>query len=163
MPQLDRLLSVLASQRAERLSIRQDEPARLGKGGSEFPVTRQALNGAQLLALLREVAPPHAAARLSEAGNTPFEYAFGDESSRATATFEEGRLTAVVTPLKPYANGQAGSGNGHAAHPTPLATPAIVPDESEARGAMEALLRQQAERRASDLHLRSGERPLMRI
>jgi twitching motility protein PilT len=169
MPQLDRLLSVLSSNRADSLRITQDEPAWLLKGGAERAVTRQPLTGEQLLALLREIAPPDSARMLDKGGDARFEYGFADEVFVASATHKSGRLSALVSPRKPYAS----NGTVHAGHErgapragglTPLGVPQLsAADDGKSRDLLDALLRIQKEREASDLHLRSGERPLLRV
>ena len=58
MPQLDRLLSVMVSNRAEALRLVENELASLVKDGATVPLTKQALGATQLLGLLREIAPP---------------------------------------------------------------------------------------------------------
>ncbi|HSA56644.1 MAG TPA: type IV pilus twitching motility protein PilT [Gemmatimonadaceae bacterium] len=181
MAQLDRLLSVVAGNRADGLRLVQDGPAMLLKGGVEQPVTRQSLTITQVLALVREVAPDEATQRLQRGEPAQFEYAFGNDVYTASARYRDGQLTVEVAPRTPFARA---NGNGadalHAAHPslrpTPHATAAQMEareaaelperagaEDPEARAQIEALLRLQAERRASDLHLRSGERPLLRV
>jgi twitching motility protein PilT len=162
MPQLDRLLSVLSSNHGESLRIAQDEPAHLMRGGSAHPVTKQPLSGDALLALLREVAPPDASQRLQSGSDAQFEYAYGNDIFVASATFAAGRLSASVMP-----KATAGSGNGHTAPARAGAAngATVVPatDDAEGRAALEALLKEQVRCRASDLHLRSGDRPSIRV
>jgi hypothetical protein len=63
MPQLDRLLSVMVSNRAEALRLVENELASLVKDGATVPLTKQALGATQLLGLLREIAPPDASTK----------------------------------------------------------------------------------------------------
>ena len=67
MPQLDRLLSVMTSNRADLLRLTEGDVAKLHIGASSHPVTKQTLTAPQLIALLREIAPPDAM-KLLEAG-----------------------------------------------------------------------------------------------
>ena len=159
MPQLDRLLTVLSSNRGESLRISQDEPAHLVRGGTTHPVTRQPLSGDALLAILREVAPPDASKRLQSGADAQFEYVFGNDVFVANATFAAGRLSASVTP-KPRTGIENGRPSG-----VSVAISSDVParDDVEARAALDALLREQVKRKASDLHLRSGDRPALRV
>ena len=53
MAQLDRLLSVMVSNRADLLVLTENDVAKLQKGSSHHPVTKQTLNAPQLIALLR--------------------------------------------------------------------------------------------------------------
>ena len=68
MPQLDRLLSVMVSNRAEALRLVENELASLVKDGTAVPLTKQPLGASQLLGLLREIAPPDAMRRLDDNG-----------------------------------------------------------------------------------------------
>ena len=67
MAQLDRLLSVMTSNRADLLRLTEGDVAKLHIGASSHPVTKQTLTAAQLIALVREIAPPDAM-KLLEAG-----------------------------------------------------------------------------------------------
>lgn len=196
MAQLDRLLSVVAGNRADGLRIVQDGPAMLLKGDVEQPVTRQPLTITQVMALVREVAPEDATRRIQRGEPAQFEYAFGSDVYTANARFDDGQLTVEFAPRMPFTRANGNGAHGvdaaaarelHAAHsslrPTPHSTsaqlaaqraasvpedaggspPRDVSDDPDARAGMEALLRLQAERRASDLHLRSDERPLLRV
>ncbi|HEY9514066.1 MAG TPA: hypothetical protein VIQ74_00195, partial [Gemmatimonadaceae bacterium] len=59
MAQLDRFLSMLASHGASVLRMAEDEVASLEISGAAKPITKQPLTAAQLMALLREIAPEH--------------------------------------------------------------------------------------------------------
>jgi twitching motility protein PilT len=103
------------------------------------------------------VAPAEASRRLQNGEDTKFEYAFGNEVFLASASYVGGRLKAAVSPKTAYlANGNSGSR-------VAAVTPTQHAEDPEAHAALDALLRLQMERRASDIHLRSGERPLLRI
>src|SRR5215510_4329815 len=173
MPQLDRLLSVMVSNRAEALCLVENELASLVKDGATVPLTKQALGATQLLGLLREIAPPDAARLLDEGTPTEFQYRSGDSVFNARATNEGGRWMAAIT------NGVAATTATlpvGAARPTPSmaasrvapsAAPAATPkaqvgEDSTARMAMDNLLRQLVEQGGSDLHLRCGEPPILR-
>ena len=64
MAQLDRLLSVMISNRADSLVIKEGEAAVLVVEGNSRPVTKP-LAGAQVVALLKEIATPAAASSSS--------------------------------------------------------------------------------------------------
>src|SRR5260221_77895 len=186
MAQLDRLLSVMMSQRATALRLDEEERAELEIGGAPRPVTKTPLTGPQVVALLREIAPPDARASLDAGRPTEFSYT-SDDGAFAVRTAREGtrwraRVTVdelgerdgrqsilrVETPGKPEA-------------PVPPAPPPSTPTPSRgtsvgspgdaissfegserARAMLDALLRTTVQRGASDLHLRCGEPPLIR-
>jgi twitching motility protein PilT len=185
MPQLDRLLSVMVSNRAEALRLVENELASLVKDGATVPLTKQALGATQLLGLLREIAPPDALRRLDEGTSAEFEYRSGDGVFSARATNESGKWMAAITTGvnggTPIATPAIPSGPGRptpsmpasrvVAAATPIATPVAsavatptvrVGEDSTARMAMDNLLRQLVEQAGSDLHLRCGEPPILR-
>jgi twitching motility protein PilT len=138
-------------QRADGLQLAVGKPASLVANGGVRPVTKDALTDAQILGLLREIAgetavggpAPVAFSYRSPTGEVHIELASGPEGPRAV--------------VRPSAAGVGGSPPGGA----PSAA-AQGPDQAEARGAMEGLFRVLVDSGASDLHLRSGEPPLLR-
>src|SRR5687767_9238064 len=97
MPQLDRLLSVMVSNRAESLRLVENDFASLVKDGATVPLTKQALGASQLLGLLREIAPPDALRRLDEGTPAEFQYQSGDGVFNARASNESGKWMAAIT------------------------------------------------------------------
>src|SRR5678815_761358 len=97
MPQLDRLLSVMVSNRAESLRLVENELASLVKDGATVPVTKQALGATQLLGLLREIAPPDALRQLDQGTAAEFQYRSGDGVFNARASNESGKWMAAIT------------------------------------------------------------------
>jgi twitching motility protein PilT len=166
MAQLDRLLAVLVSRRGDSIRLVQDEPAILLSGEHSHPLTRAPLTPAQVLTIVREVAPSDAEQRLESAEGARFEYSMGTDAFVGRLHRDRGRLTLDVSPRKPAAangNGAAHASNG-SSPPTPLAIEVVAPKvDHEAQAIIDDLLRTQAERNASDLHLRSGVRPLYRV
>ena len=173
MPQLDRLLSVMVSNRAESLRLVENDFASLVKDGATVPLTKQALGASQLLGLLREIAPPDALRRLDEGTPAEFQYQSGDGVFNARASNESGKWMAAITA------GLIGEPMASAPGPRPAAgrpTPSMVAsrapaavatsvqggDDPTARAAMDNLLRQLVEQSGSDLHLRCGEPPILR-
>src|SRR5215218_10209571 len=97
MPQLDRLLSVMVSNRAEALRLVENELASLVKDGASVPVTKQALGATQLLGHLREIAPPEALRHLDSGAPAEFQYRSGDRVFNARASNESGKWMAAIT------------------------------------------------------------------
>ena len=168
MARLDKLIQVMQEQRAESLQLAVGKPASLMQNGSVRPITREPLSDSQIQSLLREIASADTASQLGSS-----EVAFGYRSP-----FGEVRVE-----MKPGANGiavlrpAAASGSPAAAPafaapaPSPAApvtTTAAPPVRStqetgELRAAMDALFRALVQSGASDLHLRSGEPPMLRV
>jgi twitching motility protein PilT len=180
MPQLDRLLSVMVSNRAESLRLVENELASLVKDGSTVPLTRQVLGATQLLGLLREIAPPDAARLLDSGTPAEFQYRSGDGVFNARASNESGKWMAAITLGGNGASTVTGANAIVGANPPAFAptlpTPALAsarvsvgvtngtypPEDPVARAAMDNLLRQLVEQGGSDLHLRCGEPPILR-
>ena len=166
MAQLDRLLALLVSRRGDSIRLVQDEPALLVRGSETQALTRTPLTPAQVLAIVREVAPADTEQRVERGEGAQFDYTMGDDAFVGRVHRVQGRLTVDVTPrTAPVANGHGnGNGNGHAKATPRVVTAVVNPrTDSEARAVIDELLRQQATRKASDLHLRSGERPMYRV
>jgi twitching motility protein PilT len=176
MAQLDRFLDVMVSNHADSINMIENDVAVLQVDGQPRPITRQALSAQQLLMLLREIAPESAAEQLAEGIPTAFHYTHADNVFAIRAALNDGRWYATISLYT--APDQNGATNG--AGPTEAAEPQmatlIVEGGSQLAGAetekdraaaaladMDNLLRVLAEKGASDLHLRCGEPPLMRL
>ncbi|HKO16812.1 MAG TPA: hypothetical protein VJU87_11285, partial [Gemmatimonadaceae bacterium] len=91
MPQLDRLLSVMVSNRAETLMLDEGELAKLELGGNPRPVTKSPLTAVQIIGLLREIAPPEAARHLDATRPATFTYASSDGAFTVRAMLDGGK------------------------------------------------------------------------
>lgn len=166
MAQLDRLLSVMISNRAETLILRDGEAAVLVVDSQERAVTK-ALARPQMVALLREIAPPTAAQSLDAMQPTAFRYTSEDGVFTVRAMIH-GEALEVKIALDDEAEFQRTTGvfrpvvpAGGPSVPVPDVNTAVgVP--GHARDAMERLLRLLVEAGGSDLHLRVGEPPILR-
>jgi twitching motility protein PilT len=172
MAQLDKLLSVMISNRADELVLTEGNAVVLLTEGTEKPVTKP-LAAPQIVALLKEIAPAPTHAALDTKQPTKFQYSSEDsvfavramvlgdgklsvriqvdadgEFKRATGMF-----TRVMVPEEPATHSPAAS--------VPNVRDAAA-DPAHAREAMEQLLRMLVEQGASDLHMRVGEPPILR-
>jgi twitching motility protein PilT len=139
-------------QRADGLQLAVGKPAALVANGGIRPVTKDVLTDAQILGLLKEIAgataeqvggaAPVAFSYRAPTGEVRVELAAGPEGPRA-----------VVRPSGATPAPSAGA---------PPSAAARGPDLVEARAAMEVLLKLLVDSGGSDLHLRSGEPPLLR-
>jgi len=174
MSQIARLLDVLASTRADALSLVEGSAIALRRADGTHPITKQPLTAAQWRSLAAEFAPQ---ARLGDDGDVSEfegqEHALEHAGGRfLVRLWREGGLSrasvsVVERPPAPSGGPSAGTSAG-----APPASPAVVvaPSEPwraapdpEACARMDALLREQMTRGGSDLHLRSGEVPLLRV
>ncbi|MFL5576424.1 MAG: type IV pilus twitching motility protein PilT [Gemmatimonadaceae bacterium] len=165
MPQLDRFLSVLVSNRAETLQLVENGVATLHKDGVGRPVTAQPLTAQQLLMLVREIATPEAARQLAAGAGTSFRYTSSDGVFTTRVSQDGGRWQAMiapesVAPADPAAAPGAAAPAATSPHPGSVA---VVAERREGAVAeIEALMRLMVEQSASDLHLRCGEPPVLR-
>jgi twitching motility protein PilT len=173
MAQLDRFLKLLVSNKATALNLAEGEVATLTIKDSARSVMKQPLTSAQILTLVREIAPPTTPHSLDIHGGVRFEY------SSAEGTFEvvltpEGKVAARIELKGTAANGTkpaAAHPAAAAAQPASTAQPAVPVQPAPSRPAItgdrsldkiEALLRVLVANKASDLHLRAGSPPLLR-
>jgi twitching motility protein PilT len=245
MPQLDRLLSAVISNRADALTLDEGDPAKLELQGAARPVTKSPLTAQQVLGLLKEIAPPDAGRQLDSTKSAMFTYTSADGAFAVRAAQEGGKWRARITPGSGVPSADSPNGGfdplsgfqpsqafltpsepsaamarptpatPRPAMPTPLpnaampnvprpvaspislltpaqssvAMPAAMPTpgaaaravtmpaktgaaldhvndfegSEQARSTIEQLLRLTVERGASDLHLRCGEPPIIRL
>jgi twitching motility protein PilT len=135
--------------------------------GTPRAITKTAFNEGQLLALLQELATPAAKAELDAGAASTFAYRSEDGAFTVQVSARQGGLRAVVRPeaAAPRVSVEVPVAAAHAGTPPHAAAPVV----SVARGSdpqrerLEGLLRAMIERRSSDLHLRVGEPPIVRV
>ena len=185
MPQLDRLISALVNRGASVLRLTEDEAAQIEAGGATQPVTKQLLTAPQLLGLVREIAPDDARGQLDANARTAFTYRMGEHAYDVIVTPASGdgrtKLSAEIRSASQHEPPHAAKRDPAVLSPSAMSTPTDVPKsaprvtgvhEEEAefppsdparREEMEVLLKKLVERGASDLHLRVGEPPILRL
>ncbi|MGQ0538209.1 MAG: type IV pilus twitching motility protein PilT [Gemmatimonadaceae bacterium] len=155
---IDRLLQALVDASGEEVHLRSGEKAYLVRGGTEHAVTREPLTYAQVLMLLSEPAPSDARMRLAEATGqaTVFELAGPGGRYTVAARCDGSSCDARIRPAETAASAP----NGDRPERSNGAGPAADPQR---KAAIDVLLRALVERKASDLHLRTGAVPLLRL
>jgi twitching motility protein PilT len=163
---LDRLIQVMQEQRAEALQLAVGKPASLMQNGSVRPITREPLTDVQIQGLLREIASAEAQPQLGSAESVAFAYRspFGEvQVERKSGVNGVAVLRPAAAPA-PVATATPAFSAAPAGAPPPAATPArSTQDLSEHRAAMDVLFRILVQSGASDLHLRTGEPPMLRL
>jgi twitching motility protein PilT len=166
MAQLDRFLSALVSHRASALMLGSDTPAQLDMQGTPRAITKTPFTELQLLALLQELAPGNARMSLDAGAATTFSYVSEDGAFDIQVMPRAGGLRAVVRVQGPAAK------PANEPAPTRPSAPVSVeeshaevgaPGMSPERERIEGLLRMMVQRGSSDLHLRVGEPPIVRV
>ncbi len=187
MAQLDRFLNILVSNNATALIMSEGNVATVTIKDSARPVMKQPLTSAQILTLVREIAPsdhPHA---LDAQGGVRFEYTSPDGTFDVALT-QNGKLSARIERKTGPTNGAQPASNGalptmeapkvegrietpRAQAPNAAAAqtsapkaeaPAVSSTGNRALDRIETLLRILISRKASDLHLRAGSPPMLR-
>ena len=189
MAQLDRFLNLLITNNASALLLSEGEIATLTIKDVPRPVMKQALTSAQILTLVREIAPANQPHQLDAQGSVRFEYSCADGTFEVSLT-QNGKIAARIAPrpvgapkTSPSSMPPVGFTPTTASAPTPtpaVAAPAAAPrpdvrptpatasaGQSSIAGGralekMESLLRVLITNKASDLHLRAGSPPLLR-
>ncbi len=136
MAALDRYLTPLQSHGATGVRLRESDPVQIELGGAWQAVTKEPLGAAAIRHLLTEVVPPGQRVALDTGEETRFAYQGPGGVVEVVVAREADRTTATIRPAA-------------------LARPGS--------GAMDALLRRLPEAGASDLHLRSGQPPILRV
>ncbi len=185
MAQLDRFLAALVSHRASALMLGSDVPAQLDMHGTPRAITKTAFNEAQLVGLLQELAPGNARMALEGGAETSFAYTSDDGAFDVHVTARADGLRAVVrvqgaaaaaaaaektvTPMTeavPSPGSQAppaSRASSSVAHVEESYTDVGAPPASAERDRIEGMLRVMVQRGSSDLHLRVGEPPIVRV
>jgi twitching motility protein PilT len=176
MAQLDRFLSVLVSNKATALLLPEGDVATLTINDSARPVMKQSLTSAQILTLVREIAPPDSPRGLDPKAGVRFTYASPDGSFDVLLEEVAGKVSARIapangtaTPAAPVAAATNGNSGTPAGRKSPAAEAAPVKAHAEVSKVndrsldrIEDLLRALVTRKASDLHLRVGSPPMLR-
>ena len=145
MPRLDKFIQVMREQKAQALHLSAGKPVALMVSGSARAITRDNLAAPQILGLIKEIAPADAGL---EGGQT-FTYQLGGGEIQVELKATSEGLAAILRP--------------------PPAAPArstlrtsVMTEDPGARAEVDRLLRLLSDSGASDLHLRTGEPPIMR-
>jgi twitching motility protein PilT len=162
---LDKLIQVMHEQRADSLQLVVGKPAALRQNGAVRPLTREALSESQIQGLVREIASPEAAAQLG--AGKPVTFAYRSPTGEIQVELTSGAEGSAV--LRPVGVRATPAARPATAPPSPPGTSSGAAaavgsnDLAEARAALEVLLRLLVESGASDLHLRTGEPPMLRL
>ncbi len=157
-------------QRAEALSLAVGKPASLMQNGAVRHLTRDPLSDAQIQALVREIASPETVAQFGSP--RPLAFAYRAPSGDVHVELKSGADgTALLRPVTAARDAAASPGTvpstaAPSAPPVVAAAPAVAqqgPDLAAARAALDELFRLLVSSGASDLHLRTGEPPMLRL
>jgi twitching motility protein PilT len=169
VPRLDRFLQAIFDHKAQGLILAPGRHASLLFDGAPRAVTKDPLTSVQIIALVREITPLSDHPRLESPAPFTFSYEFAGQSFAVEVLPEPDGTRVLVRPataaVLPAAAAIA------AAEPVVAKVPAgrrtamfaAPPEGGAARAELEQLLRLTSDRGASDLHLRTGEQPILRL
>ena len=179
MAQLDRFFNAIVSNNASELSLVEGEVATMLINASPRPVMKQPLTSAQILTLVREIAP--AEHSMDSTGSVSFEHSSADGRFSVSMSQKGGKIAARIVPsgstptASPVVDAEVplpvpASPQAAAAEVTqaPQSKAKVVYAESTSGNGgpgqerLDALLRTLVSRKCSDLHLRVGEVPVIR-
>ncbi len=176
MPRLDRFLQAIFDHKAQGLVLAPGKPASLLFDGAPRAVTKDPLSSAQIVALVREITPLAEQFRLEGPTSFTFAYQYADHPMTVEVLPEPDGTRVLARPGSVAAVVEGTPVPDSALHAPPVAEPAAAKtpgrrtamfsaavDGGAARAEMEQLLRLTSERGASDLHLRTGEQPILRV
>ena len=176
MAQLDRLIAVMVTNRADSISLMENDAAKMLVKGEPRPLTKSPLAGPQILALLGEIAPADDQAKLAAGQGTTFRYDSPDGSFGVRV--RKGETGWMVNIAKDdHGEFQRMTGSFHAlpdeeqqavrASTSGAAVPAEVGGSripyEVAKAEIDQLLTMLVTKGGSDLHLRVGEPPVIRL
>jgi twitching motility protein PilT len=123
------------------------------------PITKQPFTSAQLLMMVREIAPADAMRLLESGKEAEFAYETTDGHFHARGGTYSGKLQMVIEPNGTSPAPQAAPRISAESRVDPAASPS---GSDASREAIDELLRLMIAKSASDLHLRVGEPPILR-
>ncbi len=166
MPQLDRVLPRLEAGAASQVILEADEPIRCVTPTGLQAVTQQSLTREQVLALVAEVAQPDEREWVAEAKGIRLLYTWNEQRYLVSQDSEAPTLRLMIRKWVEKAGPRDPEKPTTQRHLRRRATDrpyGSFDGESPARLALERLLRLQVEQGAADLHMRSGEPPILRL
>jgi twitching motility protein PilT len=147
--------------KAQGLVLAPGRPASLLMDGASRAVTKDPLSSTQILSLVREVVAPAEYERLSGGVAATFQYA-SPSGSMTVEVIPENDGPRVLLRPDSTASAPASAVPAVSAPPPPSPVGRVSRDLGGARAMLERLLRLTVEMRGSDLHLRTGEQPVIR-
>lgn len=155
MPQLDKLIEKL--QPGQEMVLETGKPPALKAEGGSSPMISQQLTSGQIFGLVGEIAPAETRELLAQSKPVSFEYASATRNVSVSFSVENGQASASLTCGAKRADAPAAAkAPGCAA--TGAAASAQGPEPE-----INYLLRKMFKMGASDLHLTSCHRPLVRV
>jgi twitching motility protein PilT len=157
--QLDRFIQTIQQHKAQGLLLASGKQVCLLLDGAPRPITKDPLSAAQILPLVREIIPPADQARLEGTAPITFQYQAPGGAVTVEFTPEPGGPRVLVRPaVETHVKTREEQAPAAPYRPSGAVTAAAT----SARALLNQLLRLTSDSGASDLHLRTGEVPILR-
>ncbi len=175
MAVLDKFIQAMFESSGSMLKLQSGQPASMEVGGADKPVTREPLPKTKIMALVREIAPEGMRDHLDAESRMAFGYLADGKRIDVEILHAGEDVTVTLAPARPRRSSAAISmpmeakmGSEGAAAPAPVAASrAATSAAADASGAAEEriqeMLRKLVSSGSSDLHLRVGEPPIIRL
>ena len=147
MARLDQFIKALHDTGGQAIEVAEGQPVVLRQASGKRALTSKPVNAAQLLALVKEIAPPDLRSAL--APDIPAEFDYSSPSGPVAVTLQpdSGKPSLVIARGTETAS---------------VASPSTQDGKSGAKAELDRLLKMLVEDGGSDLHLRVGQPPIIR-
>lgn len=159
MPIIDRYLEAMQKQRAEVILLKIGGVVEMTSGGQTRPVSNKPTTAEQVHALVAEVIPDYQKRLQDGRGSFPYGSAYGSFQLQITLGSDGPSLAIVSQPDQPQASSSAQRPAVVIAAKT-VETAAAAGDEI---AHLDELFHQMLDMKASDIHLKSGKEPMVRV
>lgn len=156
---IDRYLEAMQTQRAEAMLLNSGVPVGMTVGGQTRPVSNKPTTSAQVHSLLAEIIPDYQQRLQAGRGVFPFSGPFGSFQLDVTIAGDGPSLTIRSAPQS--AAGQLPPSTRQPSPSLPINPAAALDGDSPAH--LDELFHQMLDLKASDLHLKSGKIPMLRL
>jgi twitching motility protein PilT len=176
MAVLDKFIQTMVQQSATSLRLASGAAVTLEVGGAERPVTKDALPKPKIMALVREIAPDGMKDHLDAESRMAFGYAVDGKRVDVEILHMGDDVQVTISPARPRRSSAAISmpmearmgGLGIEGNAPPMAAPVRRTEEAVAASnaaeeRVQEMLRKLVSSGSSDLHLRVGEPPVIRL
>jgi twitching motility protein PilT len=155
MPFVDRIIQYMQAQQGERIVLENDQPCVIHRRGGGSAPTRDRLAHAQIAGLVAEILPEEHRDGFGRGQTVLFTYPWGNGSVNLEATQTDGKIRVTIGMTETHAH------DGADAEPVPVEE--VYTGPVRAVEHIDELFRLLKQMEASDLHLSSNEKPMVRV
>ncbi|HIJ80379.1 MAG TPA: type IV pilus twitching motility protein PilT [Desulfuromonadales bacterium] len=156
MPVIDRYLEAMQKQRAESLLFIPEKNVEMTSGGASRPVSNRPATVEQISQLVAEVIPDYQ----ERASAGPVSHAYSSPFGQYTFQLKQAPEGLVLRIVPNTSTGQLPQPQAASVPALPAAAP---PENGSIPAHLDELFHQMLDMKASDLHLKSGKAPMIRV